>query len=372
MSLVRDIFQRVADGQSLNAVVKYLQSTGAPTPGGGKWHRTTLRTLIFNDTYDGVYYYGRSRKRRTPVVKMVDGEKIYGYKTETEEHPREEWIPISVPDSGIPSETIQRARQRIEGNTWTPSNNNGLTWELSGGVGLCGYCGSRLRTRSPNNSTRKYFYYTCLNESCRFNKHYRKQELECRVGELLADTLRPDTWTEFVDKTINQKIADLKRRHRSPSESRQRLLERVGELQTKLDRTRELYTDGAYLKEEYHEKRDAIQDQIMVVQQELSKLEDMNTGMTRIEFLRHLLMSMTRGVDHTYFGYAGTARGEDKRHLVVTAYPDHPSFFTSSGESSMVERQEFYRKMNVSVRVHDDDLELEIATPAISQSEDPS
>jgi hypothetical protein len=110
----------------------------------------------------------------------------------------------------------------------------------------------------------------------------------------------------------------------------------------------------------------------MVVQQELSNLEDVNTGMTRIEFLRHLLMSMTRGVGHTYFGCAGTARGEDKRHLVVTAYRDHPSFFTSSGENSMVERQEFYRKMNVSVRVHDDDLELEIATPAISQSEDPS
>ncbi len=146
----------------------------------------------------------------------------------------------------------------------------------------------------------------------------------------------------------------------------------MGELQTKLDRTRELYTDGDYFKVEYHEKRDAIQDQIMVVQQDLSKLEDVNTEMTRIEFLRHLLMSMTRGVNHTYFGYAGTARGEDKRHLVVTAYPDHPSFFTSSGESSMVERQEFYRKMNVSVRVHDDDLEVEIATPAISLFADPS
>jgi hypothetical protein len=175
-----------------------------------------------------------------------------------------------------------------------------------------------------------------------------------------------------VDKKIYQKIADLKRSHRSPSESRQRLLERVGELQTKLDRTRELYTDGDYSKEAYHEKRDAIQDQIMVVLQELSKLEDVNTGMTRIDFLRRLLMSMTRGVGHTYFGYAGTASGEDKRHLVVTAYSDHPSFFTSSGESSMVERQEFCRKMNVAVRVHDDDLELEIATPAISQSADPS
>jgi hypothetical protein len=61
-----------------------------------------------------------------------------------------------------------------------------------------------------------------------------------------------------------------------------------------------------------------------------------------------------------------------KYHLVITAYPDHRSFFTSSGKKSMVERQEFYRKMNVSVRVHEDDLELEIATPAISQSEDPS
>jgi hypothetical protein len=130
--------------------------------------------------------------------------------------------------------------------------------------------------------------------------------------------------------------------------------------------------DGDYLKEEYHEKRDAIQDQILVVQQELSKLEDVNTGMTRIEFLRQLLMSMTPGVDHTYFGYAGTARGEDKRHLVVTAYPDHPSFFTSSEKRSMVERQEFYRKMNLSVRVHDDDLELEIATPAISHCANPS
>ena len=192
------------------------------------------------------------------------------------------------------------------------------------------------------------------------------------LGEILADTLRPDTWTEFVEKTINQKIADLKRRHRSPSESRQRLLEQVGGLQTKLDRTRELYTDGDYLKEEYHEKRDAIEDQILVVQQELSKLEDVNTGITRIKLLRHLLMSMTRGVDNTYFGYAGTARGEGKRHLVVTAYPDHPSFFTSSEKSSMVERQEFYRKMNVAVRVQDDDLELEIATPTISHSANPS
>jgi hypothetical protein len=64
--------------------------------------------------------------------------------------------------------------------------------------------------------------------------------------------------------------------------------------------------------------------------------------------------------------------GEKINVIVVTARPDHPSFFTSSQDRSMVERQEFYRKMNLSVRVHDEDLKVEIATPAISQSEDPS
>ena len=88
-----------------------------------------------------------------------------------------------------------------------------------------------------------------------------------------------------MDKKIKQTLADLKRIHLSPSESRQRLLERMGELQRKLDRTRELSTDGDYSKEEYHEKRDAIQDQIMVVLQELSKLEDVNTWTTRIKLL---------------------------------------------------------------------------------------
>ena len=58
-----------------------------------------------------------------------------------------------------------------------------------------------------------------------------------------------------------------------------------------------------------------------------------------------------------------------KELRVVTAYPDHRSFFTYSGKRSMVVRQEFYRKMNLLVRVYDDDLET--ATPAISQSANP-
>ena len=301
---------------------------------------------------------------------MVDGEKVYGHKTETEQRSEQEWIAVRVPDSGIPPEIIKMARERIQGNTWTPSTNNGLTWELSGGVGLCGACGSRLRSRSPNNATRRYFYYTCLNDSCPSRKHYRKEELECRVGQELADTLRPDIWIEFVNKTCDRQVEDLRKMHRSPSESRQRLLKRIGELRAKMGRTRELYTDGDFSKEEYHEKRDSIQDHIEVVQLELSKLDDLDTEIKRIEFLRHLLMAMNPGVDHTYIEYAGTPGGEHER--AVDAYPDPPTFFTSSDEESAKDRQDFYRKMGLCVRVQPEDLVVEIGNLEVSHSANPS
>jgi hypothetical protein len=59
-----------------------------------------------------------------------------------------------VPGSGITKETIERARRRIEGNTWTPSSNSGLVWELSGGVAFCGECGYRLKTHTTSNSAK--------------------------------------------------------------------------------------------------------------------------------------------------------------------------------------------------------------------------
>jgi hypothetical protein len=87
-----------------------------------------------------------------------------------------------VPDSGVPKETIERVRRKIEGNTWTPSNNSGLIWELSGGVAVCGECGYRLKTHATSNSAKKkYYYYICPdrktngeNGTCSNIKYFRK------------------------------------------------------------------------------------------------------------------------------------------------------------------------------------------------------
>ena len=47
----------IAEGHSIYEVAQYLRGPGAPPPGGagGKWHRTTIRSIILTDTYLGTF-----------------------------------------------------------------------------------------------------------------------------------------------------------------------------------------------------------------------------------------------------------------------------------------------------------------------------
>jgi site-specific DNA recombinase len=54
-------------------------------------------------------------------------------------------IAVPVPDSGIPRECVDRAREAIVSYERT-SKNGGRFWELSGGVLRCVSCGWSMRT----------------------------------------------------------------------------------------------------------------------------------------------------------------------------------------------------------------------------------
>ena len=53
--------------------------------------------------------------------------------------PREEWIAVPVPDSGVPREVVEVARASIKDNH-APSNAGRRFWELSAGLAYCGPC----------------------------------------------------------------------------------------------------------------------------------------------------------------------------------------------------------------------------------------
>jgi hypothetical protein len=183
--------------------------------------------------------------------------------------------------------------------------------------------------------------------------------------------LQPDTWREFVDRAISQKLQDLQKMHRYPSESREGLLKQKSLLEGKLDRVLDLHIEGTISKEKYLEKKSTFEDQIEIGEQELSTLNNLDGEIKRIEFMRSLLLGIGPPQDGMpevdEDGYVDT-------YSMFTDWGGEPTPAVPDGgkKRASERRQDFYRKMGTCIRVEPDDLVVEIATPAISQSADPS
>ncbi len=267
MPYVHEIFERAAAGDSLCSIERHLNSIGAPTRREGKWSNSTIRGIIENDVYTGTAWWGRDRVTTRTVSVVDNGAKIYRRKFTKEERPRSEWIGVPVPDSGVPPETIARARESLEGNTRSVSKNDGRVWELSGGVGVCADCGRRMVGYTTLNPSKKHYHYNrCSGRGpyiCDNRKNYRAGELETIVKNTLVETFQPETWTAFVNDLCDRELQDLRRLGRStPKET---LVGRMKALETKLDRARELFIDGDLPRPSYEEKRDVITDEIEVI-----------------------------------------------------------------------------------------------------------
>ncbi|HEX5914936.1 MAG TPA: hypothetical protein VFY54_17595, partial [Rubrobacter sp.] len=55
---------------------------------------------------------------------------------------------------------------------------------------------------------KRYRYYSCpqAKDKCSHTKLHRKEELEQKVGERLADTIEDSTWESLVNRTLDQKV----------------------------------------------------------------------------------------------------------------------------------------------------------------------
>jgi site-specific DNA recombinase len=103
----------------------------------------------------GIWWFNRRRiKTYQEAVNGPDGEP-YKKRVKITQRPGEEWIAVPVPDSGIPREWIDLARDAIKDNVKFPRNND-RPWVLSGGIARCAECGWTMTThtvRGPSRST---------------------------------------------------------------------------------------------------------------------------------------------------------------------------------------------------------------------------
>ena len=377
MPYVREIFEMIADGHSIYEVAQHLRRNGTPSPRGadGSWGRTTIRNIILSDTYLGTFWWGKEKRTTTTVSVVENGVRTYKKKVKREECPKEEWTAIPVPDSGIPPETIARARDRIEKNTWNPSRNSNRTWELCGGIAVCGNCGSRLQTHSTSNAAKtKYFYYVCPkrtsrrdNGTCPNTKHYRAETLELLVKDTLVDAFRPETWEAFVDEVCDRKLEDLNRLVRSnPGKTRENLAGRIKALEAKIDRASDLFIDGELDRPSYDKKKASFLEEIETLEKELSKVDDLDAEIRRVEDLRRTL----KGIENPLSG-----------HYALTDFPESDSLVDidemhslgyGSKETASKRRQEFYGKTGLTVEVGEETLQISLGVDRISVRVDES
>jgi site-specific DNA recombinase len=304
MATVRRVFRMVGvEGATFYRVKKTLEREGFSPPKGGRyWLVTTLRQMIRDDVYKplapeeiaalvreglmspevasgldperryGIWWYNRRRHVRTRATRP-DGS--YYWKQGIRERPRSEWVAVPVPDSGIPREHVDAAREAIKDNAPTPEAGYRY-WELAG-VMVCGVCGRRMsKTRRMKGRGYEgyYHYYYCdtRNEkgrdACPQLKGFRAEPLEAEVWTLVRSLLEEP---EKLRIGLDAMVEEARRETRGdPEREARRLLERIATADRKREGYLELAADGFMKRDELRVKLADLDDSKAAAEKELA------------------------------------------------------------------------------------------------------
>lgn len=136
--IVREIFARFVDGESMKAIASDLNRREIPSPGAnwkarsnprGHWLVSTLHAMLQNERYAGRIIWNRSQWVKDPDT----GKRI------RRERPESEWIVQSC-EPMVDAETWRLAQSRFS----KQPGRGGVPRYLLSGLLVCGICGSKL------------------------------------------------------------------------------------------------------------------------------------------------------------------------------------------------------------------------------------
>lgn len=173
--IIREIFGRVAAGETKAHIVDDLNRREIKTKTGGRWNRNSFSSILKNERYTGVYIY--------KAVRIEGG------------------IPaiISRETFEAAQATLEKSRERVQGRKWRDD----MEYELTGKL-FCGLCGSPMVGSSGTGKLGKmYYYYRC--KHCE-KKPIRKDMIEPLVVDALKQCIsQPDNVEWMVDLVMQYK-----------------------------------------------------------------------------------------------------------------------------------------------------------------------
>jgi hypothetical protein len=253
----------------------------------------------------GIWWFNRRRYETKQVAEVrPDGERRYRRVGKLSDKPRSEWIAVPVPDSGIPRELVDAAREAIEKNA-RPSANGERFWELSGGILYCGECGRRMTVHTsvdPKGRGRgRYFYYRCArggrrNEErpCSHGKNHRAEETEAVVWGLVSSLLKdPERLRAGLEQLIEQERSAMRG---DPEREVKAWLEKLSEVDQERRGYLRLAAKGHITDDELAEEFAALDETRATAERELEALQGRRKVIEELERDRDALLEYYAGM----------------------------------------------------------------------------
>ena len=238
--VVRDIYQRFADGQSCRTIAAELNRLGVPSP-GSTWRRTTRRCAGWMGSAIRVItrapiYGGIVRWNANQYVKDPDSGK-YSRRA----RPKAEWIEYNDEGLRIVSDAlIQKTRHRMKARESSDERirSGGKPKYLLSGLVKCACCNQNYVMANRTS-------YACGGyrdgDSCRNDIMVRRADLEGAVlAPIRTDLLSPER-IERMAEEMRRLVADRAREQAGRSEQRPRQL---ADLDARIERLRERQKHG--------------------------------------------------------------------------------------------------------------------------------
>ena len=228
------------------------------------WNTTTIRLILTNETYIGVWYYNRRTVKNKKVV----------------ERPRNEWIPVKAP-AIVDAPVFKLAQKRIRHNRHF-TQPNPVNHYLMHGRLRCFHCGASVPASSHPSHGKLFPYYECPHKSVGVRDNDRKTP-ECAKIRTRSELLDKKVW-EWLG-TILVQPDNLLRGLRAVQSEQERatgiLKERNAIIQREINKRRDkiaklvdLYSEDRLPREILIEKQDELQREIAAFEAEYEQNQE--------------------------------------------------------------------------------------------------
>ena len=199
--IVREIFARTADGESMRTIANDLNAHGVASPGAtwnrserrhdGRWLISALNAMLQNERYIGRLVWNKSQWVKDPD----SGRRI------RRERPRSEWTVTECPTL-IDEPTWSKVQVRMKERATDRKEGRGVRRYLLSGLLICERCGCPMVIRGTNGS-----HYGCSTymhggeAACSMGLHLlRRIAEEVVLGPVRSELLAPEAVDRFFEQ----------------------------------------------------------------------------------------------------------------------------------------------------------------------------